>query len=298
MSRRQTSSQHRDKYASPLTDAFLKAHQDFLSGHFAGVLDESANKLPVSSSFIDRDLLLRVIDVGITERAPAPGIQYVAFCDAAGGIVPAGSYFAVAIGHLDGDVVVIDCCRRWTPPFNASEVTGEIASLAKAYGCEEAISDGFSGGFLRAELARHGIGHRISDLNKSQLFLASLPLLTGRRVRMLDLDFVIDEFVALQRRPSKAAYDTIFTRGNDDAANVCAGVIAQLLAVHSEPCPKKQAGKHERECAKIAVEIFNALPSEARSPINRHFKKERMAGRAGRYDQYILAKMQELGLVE
>jgi len=184
------------------------------------------------SGFIGRDLLLQAVDVGVTERMPSPEYQYVAFCDSASGIASSGDgdRFALAIGHREGDVVVIDCCRRWMPPFNASEITGEVAALARAYRCREVISDGFSSGYLRAELLRHGVGHRISEFDKSELYLATLPALTSKRVRLLDLKFLIDEFASLERRTGSAGHDKIDARGHEDAANVVSGVIAQFAA--------------------------------------------------------------------
>jgi hypothetical protein len=184
------------------------------------------------SGFIDPKLLKQAVDEGITERPPSPQFEYVAFCDAASGIATSGDgdRFAIAIGHREGDVVVIDCCRRWMPPFNATEVTGEVAAIARAYRCDEVISDGFSSGYLRAELLRHGVGHRISEFNKSELYLSSLPMLTSCRIRLLDLKFVIDEFAALERRPGSGGRDKIDARGHEDAANVCAGIIAQFAA--------------------------------------------------------------------
>jgi len=184
------------------------------------------------SGFISRDLLLQAVDQGTTERPPSPQFQYVAFCDAASGIASSGDgdRFALAIGHLEGDVVVIDYCKRWMPFFNASEVTGEVAVIAKAYRCDEVISDGFSSGYLRAELLRHGVGHRVTEFDKSKLYLATLPALTSRRVRFPDLKFIVDEFAALERKPGSAGHDKIDARGHEDAANVCAGVIAQFAA--------------------------------------------------------------------
>jgi hypothetical protein len=184
------------------------------------------------SGFISRDLLMQAVDQGVTERPPLPQIRYVAFCDAASGIASSGDgdRFALAIGHLEGDVVVIDCCERWMPPFNASEITGRVAAIAKVYRCAEVISDGFSSGYLRAELLRHGVGHRISEFDKSKLYLATLPALTSKRVRLLDLKFLIDEFASLERRTGNAGHDRIDARGHEDAANVCAGVIAQFAA--------------------------------------------------------------------
>lgn len=184
------------------------------------------------TGFISRELLLAAVDAGVTERPTTAGIEYVAFCDAASGIASSGDgdRFAVCVGHLEHETVVIDLVRRWMPPFNASAVTAEVASIAQAYRCAEVISDGFSSGFLRSELTRHGVGHRITEFSKAELYLASLPMLTSGKVRLPDVQFIVDEFASLERRPGTAGHDKVDARGHEDGANVCAGVIAQFSA--------------------------------------------------------------------
>lgn len=185
------------------------------------------------TGFIDRGLLQDAVDAGVTERPPVPGIGYVVFCDAASGIASSGDgdRFAVSVGHIEGETVVIDLVRRWMPPFNASEITADVAAIARAYRCSDGvISDGYSSGFLRAELSRHGVGHRISEFNKSECYLAALPMLTSHKVRLLDLQFVVDEFASLERRPGSGGHDKVDARGHEDSANCVAGVIAMLSA--------------------------------------------------------------------
>jgi hypothetical protein len=215
------------------------------------------------TGFINRELLMQAVDEGITERPPSPQFEYIAFCDAASGIASSGDgdRFAVAVGHRFGDVVVIDYCRRWMPPFNASEVTAEVAAIARAYRCNEVISDGFSSGYLRAELLRHSVGHRISEFNKSELYLASLPMITSCRVRLPDLKFLIDEFAALERRPGSGGHDKIDARGHEDAANVCAGVIAQFAA--AEPSSAENWLEYYRRLAETEGPSLAAIPNKA-----------------------------------
>lgn len=187
-----------------------------------------------ATGYIDRDILNAAIDVGVTSRPPSG--NHVCFLDAASGLgeTKDGDRYAMAIGHVEGDVVVIDHCQEWLPPFNASSVTAEACGVIKQYGISEAVSDGFSSGFLRAELARNGVGHRISEMNKSQLYLATLPMLTSRKARLLDLPTITDQFAALERRPS-TTHDKIDAKGHEDGANCCAGVIALLSAAAPMP---------------------------------------------------------------
>jgi hypothetical protein len=183
------------------------------------------------SGFIDRDLLLAAVDDGVTERPPSG--NHLAFADAASGLneTSDGDSFTVAIGHAaDDGTVTIDLAREWKPPFSASDVTAEVAVILKMYGVDTLTTDGFSSGFVRSELARHGIAHRVSELSKSELYLNALPMLTSRKVRLLDIKRLVDQFAALERRPGTNGRDRVDARGHEDLANAAAGVIGLLSA--------------------------------------------------------------------
>ncbi|WP_084808210.1 hypothetical protein [Bradyrhizobium sp. NAS80.1] len=198
------------------------------------------------TGFISRELLMQAVDQGVTTRPRIPNVEYAMFADASSGIASSGDgdRYAAGVGHVENGGVIIDHVACWFPPFNASAVTAEVAAIAKAYGCNEVVTDGFSSGFVRAELARHGIGHRISELDKSGCYLATLPLLTSGTIRLLDLSEVIAEFAALERRPGTSGRDRVDARGHEDRANVVAGVAA-LLAV-AAPIPFAGVLEHYR----------------------------------------------------
>ena len=184
------------------------------------------------SGFIDRDKLMAAVDAGVAIRAPSG--NHVAFCDAAAGLEESadGDSFTLSIGHAaDDGTVTIDLAQEWKPPFNAANVTAEVATILRRYGCDSVTSDGYSVGFLRGELARHGIGHNVSELDKSGLYAATLPMLTSGRVRLLDNETLINQFTSLERRPGANGRDKIDSRGHEDLANAVAGVIAMLSAV-------------------------------------------------------------------
>ncbi len=139
------------------------------------------------TGFIDRDKLTEAVDQGVAERPPTGG--HVAFADAAAGLEESadGDSYTLSIGHaIDDGTVIIDLVREWKPPFSAADVTSSVASLLLEYGCDTVTTDGYSAGFVRSELARHGIGHAVSEFDKSALYAATLPMLTSRRVRLLD----------------------------------------------------------------------------------------------------------------
>jgi hypothetical protein len=73
-------------------------------------------------------------------------------------------------------------------------------------------------------------------MTKSELYLSTLPMLTSHRVRLLDLDFVVDEFASLERKTGAAGHDRVDNfHGHEDAANAVAGVIAHLSAAKPQP---------------------------------------------------------------
>ena len=183
------------------------------------------------TGFIDRDKLTEAVDQGVLERPPVGG--HVAFADAAAGLEESadGDSYTLSIGHATDDgTVIIDLAREWKPPFSAADVTATVAGLLKEYGCETVTTDGYSAGFVRSELARHGIGHAVSEFDKSALYAATLPMLTSRRVRLPDSKTLVDQFCSLERRPGANGRDRIDSRGHEDLANSCAGVIALLSA--------------------------------------------------------------------
>ena len=59
-------------------------------------------------SFISREAVEACVAVGVRERAPLPDADYMAFVDPSGG---SADSMTLAIGHKEGDVVVIDALR-------------------------------------------------------------------------------------------------------------------------------------------------------------------------------------------
>lgn len=83
------------------------------------------------------------------DEAPIRGVAYVACVDPAS----RSNAFTLAIGRrtYDGGVAV-SLVRQWLPergsPLDLRAVVGEVAALAKRYGCDEVVSDAWSGDAL------------------------------------------------------------------------------------------------------------------------------------------------------
>ena len=78
------------------------------------------------SDLLPADVIEGATDWGISERAPRPGVKYVAFADASGGT--GQDSFGMAIGHVDdlSEAIIIDLIRERKPRFVAAEVIARI----------------------------------------------------------------------------------------------------------------------------------------------------------------------------
>src|SRR5437773_2437503 len=179
----------------------------------------------VSAAFPLETIEACIID-GRTELPPSPHVyQYFGFVDPSGGRHDA---FTLAIAHLDyEDRVILDAIRATRPPFDPSEVVEAYSEFVKAYGVINVIGDNYGGEWPKAEFAKHAINYELSEKTKSELYLAMIPVLTSRRIELLDIDKMKTEFRRLERRRGRSGKDSIDhpPRGSDDIANAVAGVI-------------------------------------------------------------------------
>jgi hypothetical protein len=196
------------------------------------------------SNYIPRDKIASAVDVGITTRQPVRGVAYRCFFDSASGV--GTDRFAAVWGHRENDTVVIDHVYVRRPPFDFSQTLGEFACICRNFGVTEVVSDRYSIGALISECQRNGLTHKPSDLNKSQLYLHSLPQLTSGRVRLPDIPEIVNEFCSLERRTGSEGRDKVDARGNkpEDVANATAGCIWLL----SQPMTSGDAWMALIEC--------------------------------------------------
>jgi hypothetical protein len=207
------------------------------------------------STFLDADAIAASVETGTRERARVPGVAYVSFDDPASG--SGSDAWTKAIAHREGDRVVLDVLRAWSPPFNPSGVIAESADLSKAYGLHSTTGDRFAAGFVLEGFRAHGIAYAPSALDRSALYLELLPLMNADRVRLLDAPDLLRELRGLERRRGLAGRDRIDHRPgqHDDRANAVAGALA--LAAGKAP-------------ARTAEVISWALALNASDENNRH----------------------------
>src|SRR6266542_3148217 len=180
------------------------------------------------------ELLEACIIPGRSELPPSPHVlQYFGFVDPSGG---RHDSFTLAIAHqnYDSDRVVLDAVRATRPPFDPEEVVKEYCLFLKLHGISNVVGDNYAGEWPVAEFAKNGIGYELSENTKSGLYLAMIPVLTSKRIELLDNEKMKTEFRRLERRRGRSGKDSIDhpPRGSDDIANAVSGVIC-LASEHA-----------------------------------------------------------------
>jgi hypothetical protein len=169
-----------------------------------------------------------VVVLGRTELPPAPDVSYSAFCDPSGG---ARDSMALAIGHLNNrGIGVQDAILEVRAVFDPQDAMTQCAALLKRYCVSKVIGDYFGGEWVGAWFARMGIAYEGSARPKSDLYLDFLPLVTSRRIELLDNPRQTAQLIGLERRTARGGRDSIdHMRGaHDDLANACAGLMVGI----------------------------------------------------------------------
>jgi len=176
-------------------------------------------------AFMNLEAVRSCIELGIYERAPENRHAYFAFTDPCGG---SADSFTLAVGHSEGDQVVIDCIRERRSPLSPEQVTEEFCRTLKTYRVTTVVGDNYGGEWPGDAFRKNGIGYDKSDMTKSQLYLAMLPLVNSRKITLLDSDRMVRQFVGLDRRTNWGGKDSVDhqTGGHDDIANAVAGCAA------------------------------------------------------------------------
>ena len=180
-----------------------------------------------TSTFLDPEAVRDCVDPGVRERVPVDGVNYRAFVDPSGGRRDA---CAVAVAHLEGERLVVDCCRAWSAPHNPASVIAEVASLLGTYRVSYVTGDRYGGEFPREAFREHGIEYAVSGTDRSQLYLELLPRINADTVVLLDDAALVRELLGLERRRGASGRDRVDHRPgfHDDCANATAGVVHVL----------------------------------------------------------------------
>ena len=180
--------------------------------------------------FVTIEALEAVTIKGRTELTQHYQTDYVAFVDPSGG---SSDSMTLAISHRDRNGrAVLDWVLEKKPPFNPETVVSHFAALLKAFRVRDVHGDRYGGEWPRQVFHRHGIAYRVSDDTKSDLYLATLPLIMAGKAELLDDERLRLQFLALERRTTRNGKDIIDhpPGRHDDLANSVAGALVRAAA--------------------------------------------------------------------
>lgn len=140
----------------------------------------------------------------------------------------------MAIGHRDGDSIVIDATRELKPPFSPEAVIDEYATLLRSYRIYKVHGDRYAGEFPRELFRKRGVQYELAEKPKSDLYRDLLPLLNSGRIVLPKSERLVNQLTGLERRTARSGKDSI-DHGpgsqHDDLANSVAGC-ADLVGSH------------------------------------------------------------------
>ena len=180
------------------------------------------------SGYLDDATIEAAVNYGRPlELPPQPGLVYRCFVDASGG---RHDHYTLAVGHKEGDRVIIDVIRGIAPPFDPQEATEQYAKLAKEYRCLSVTGDNFAQEWVAAAWSKCGVRYVKSELPKSQIYLECVPSWTRDLVSIPDHKRLLRELRLLERHTHRSGRDTVDhgKSGSDDYANAVAGVLRDL----------------------------------------------------------------------
>jgi hypothetical protein len=187
------------------------------------------------TAYLDRAVVEKAVDRGVTGRTRLPGVTYRAHIDVAGGT--GSDSFCVAIGHkmhdAGRDICVVDALFEARPPFDPDIITKQAAQLLLQWGVSDATGDAYAAAWPITAFAKHGVRFHTAALTTSELYLHTLPLWTAARVSMLDVPRAVDQLCNLRRKVGQGGKENISHPRNahDDLSCVIAGLLWRLTPV-------------------------------------------------------------------
>jgi hypothetical protein len=138
----------------------------------------------------------------------------------------------LAIGHHEGERVVLDLLRACKPPFSPEGVVQEFSATIKNYGVYEIHGDRYAGSWPSEQFQKHQIRYRPSERTKSEIYQTLLPALNSGRVELLDSKKLRQELLGLERKTARGGRDSIdhAPGRHDDTINAAAGALIQCTA--------------------------------------------------------------------
>jgi hypothetical protein len=221
-------------------------------------------------NFFTREALLACVDRDVLCRMPDPAFDYTAFCDPSGG---SSDSMTLAIVHIQNGMAVPDMVREVKPPFSPAAVVDEWAPLLRNYRCSTVYGDNFGAVWVRELFQqRAGVSYVSNDVpTRSELYLALLAQVNSQRCRLLDISRLLDQALALERRPGRSGHDNVdhpdIAGAHDDLINAFAGAVTFALkrAAIDPPQPIVMPGYFANG---VEISAPRALTAESEQPVD------------------------------
>ena len=195
--------------------------------------------------FIESEVIDKCVRAGVKQLPPRPGIDYLAWCDAAF----KRDRFFFGIAHLEGGRVCIDLTLAWTPAFRKGhrpkplddvEIVLDIVAQLRHYGCERIFGDQFADIPLKSRFNDQGIlfvESPATNPEKIDAFKNLRGALRAGLVSLPDDDIVKKDLKGLQKKETSGGNVTISAPRRsgcyDDAASVIARLVNRLLPLNA-----------------------------------------------------------------
>jgi hypothetical protein len=153
------------------------------------------------------------------------------------GVVENG--YALIVHIVPDGTVVVDLVRERKPRFVPAQVIAEYAELLRSYRVTEVYGDNHAGGFHSSEWAAQSITFRPFKDSTSDNYLAALPSLLARRVKLLNNTTLRNQLTSLERTVGTGDRETVshpkHGGAHDDVATAVCGAITVALRAARVP---------------------------------------------------------------
>jgi hypothetical protein len=132
------------------------------------------------------------------ELPPTEGRSYKAFVDVAGG--GGKDSYAIGVGHLEGEKIIIDAVRARQPKFNPEEVTAQYCRLLGEYSVFSVVGDRYSGDWALNSFQSNGVHYEKCEKPKSELYLEAESTFNTGRIEIPNRDTLLTQLKNLFRK--------------------------------------------------------------------------------------------------
>jgi hypothetical protein len=189
---------------------------------------------------------------------------------------------ALAVGHRQDGIVIVDCLREIRPPFSPESAVAEFAETLKAYGVHKIVSDKWGGSWPVESFRGHSVSCEAAAAPKSDLYRELLPAVNSRKIDLLDHPRAVSQLCALERRVARGGKDSIDhpPNGHDDLGNCIAGLFS--LA--------KYGGRYRYDESLNWVSGPSPADAAAEAAAAREFQATRLASHIRLHSGYYLQR--------